>query len=61
MSKQASAIPESPEAKKKIITGTIVFIIGQLSPLIFIPIVTSLDLPSGWTAVLSGLLIFGIP
>ena len=61
MSKQASAIPESPEAKKKIITGTIVFIIGQLSPLIFIPIVISLDLPSGWTTAISGLLMFGIP
>ena len=50
-----------PAAKKKIITGTIVFIAGQLSPLIFIPIVISLDLSSGWTTALSGLLMFGIP
>jgi len=50
-----------PAAEKKIIIGSIVFILGQLSPLILIPIVVSLDLSSGWTTALSGLLMFGFP
>lgn len=48
-------------AKKKIIIGSIVFILGQISPLILIPIVISLDLSSGWTTGLSGLFMFGFP
>ena len=50
-----------PAAEKKIIIGSIVFILGQLSPVILIPIVLSLDLSSGWTTALSGLLMFGFP
>jgi len=50
-----------PAAEKKILIGSIVFILGQLSPLILIPIVLSLDLSSGWTTALSGLLMFGFP
>ena len=50
-----------PAAKKKIIIGTIVFILGQISPLILIPIVMSLDLSSGWTTALSGVFMFGFP
>lgn len=61
MQQQNLEITNLPAAKKKIIIGTIVFVIGQISPLIFIPIVISLNLPSGWTTALSGLLMFGIP
>ena len=50
-----------PAAEKKIIIGSIVFILGQLSPIILIPVVISLDLSSGWTTALSGLLMFGFP
>lgn len=50
-----------PTAKRKIIIGTVVFVLGQLSPLILIPVVVSLDLSSGWTTALSGLLMFGFP
>lgn len=50
-----------PAAEKKIVIGSIVFILGQLSPLILIPIVVSLDLSGGWTTALSGLLMFGFP
>lgn len=54
-------VTESPEAKRKIIIGTIVFVLGQISPLILIPFVVSLDLSSGWTTALSGILMFGFP
>ena len=50
-----------PAAEKKIIIGSIVFILGQLSPLILIPLVISLDLSSGWTTALTGLFMFGFP
>lgn len=50
-----------PAAQNKIIIGSIVFILGQISPLILIPIVLSLDLPSGWTTALSGVFMFGFP
>ena len=52
---------ELQTAKKRIIIGTIVLILGQISPLILIPIVVSLDLSTGWTTALSGLLMFGFP
>ena len=52
---------ELQTAKKRLIIGTIVFILGQISPLILIPIVVSLDLSTGWTTALSGLLMFGFP
>lgn len=61
MVQQKSDINNLPAAKKKIIIGSIVFVLGQLSPLILIPIVISLDLSSGWTTALSGLLMFGFP
>ena len=48
-------------AKRKIIIGTTVFVLGQISPLIFIPIIISLDLPVSWTTILSGIFMFGIP
>ncbi len=46
--------------KDKLVAGAIIFIFGFLSPL-FIPLVTTSDLPTGWKAVLSGLLALGIP
>lgn len=52
---------KSPTVKKRIFVGSIVFILGQISPLILIPIVISLDLSSGWTTALSGLFMFGFP
>jgi hypothetical protein len=44
----------------KLFAGALIFIFGFLSPL-FIPLVTTSDLPTGWKAVLSGLLALGIP
>jgi hypothetical protein len=49
------------DAKGKIIVGSIVLVLGQLSPIILIPVVVSLNLSSGWTTALSGLLMFGFP
>ncbi|MCD4735639.1 MAG: hypothetical protein K8R53_06315 [Bacteroidales bacterium] len=46
--------------KARLIWGAVVFISGFLSPL-FIPLVISSGLPSGWKTALSGLLAFGIP
>ena len=48
-------------AKRKLIIGSIVFVLGQISPLILIPVVVSLNLSSGWTTALSGLMMFGFP
>jgi len=50
-----------PTANRKIIIGGVVFILGQISPLILIPVVVSLDLSAGWTTALSGILMFGFP
>ena len=61
MDQQKSDNINLPAAKNKIIIGSIVFILGQISPLILIPVVVSLDLSSGWTTALSGLLMFGFP
>lgn len=61
MNQQKSEETYLPSAKKKIVIGSIVFILGQISPLILIPFVLSLDLSSGWTTALSGLLMFGFP
>jgi len=44
----------------KLFAGALIFIFGFLSPLL-IPLVTTSDLPTGWKAVLSGLLALGIP
>lgn len=55
------AVVASPEAKRKIIIGSVVLVLGQISPLILIPVVVSLDLSSGWTTALSGILMFGFP
>ncbi len=59
MDQEKKGTSSLPAAEKKIIIGSIVLILGQLSPLILIPIVVSLDLSSGWTTALSGLLMFG--
>ncbi len=61
MDQQKNENANLPAAKKKIIIGSIVFIFGQVSPLILIPIVISLNLSSGWTTALSGLFMFGFP
>ena len=61
MDQEKKGTSSLPAAEKKIIIGSIVLILGQLSPLILIPIVVSLDLSSGWTTALSGLLMFGFP
>ena len=61
MVEQKKGAGSLPPAEKKIIIGSIVFILGQLSPIILIPVVISLDLSSGWTTALSGLLMFGFP
>jgi len=61
MDQQKSDNINLPAAKNKIIIGSIVFVLGQLSPLILIPVVVSLNLSSGWTTALSGLLMFGFP
>lgn len=58
---QKSDINNSPTAEKKIIIGSIVFVLGQISPLILIPVVLSLDLSTGWITALSGVLMFGFP
>jgi ABC-type multidrug transport system fused ATPase/permease subunit len=59
MSKDAR--PELPmPSKGRFILGVIVFVIGVACP-VFIPLVVASDLPSGWKAVLSGLLALGIP
>ncbi len=44
----------------RLITGAIVFIVGQLSPLL-IPLVLSSDLGSGIKTALSGFLMLGVP
>jgi hypothetical protein len=61
MGQEKKGTSSLPAAEKKIIIGSIVFVLGQLSPIILIPIVVSLDLSSGWTTALSGLLMFGFP
>ena len=61
MKKEKKESTPLPEAKRKIIIGTVVFILGQISPLILIPVVLSLNLSSGWTTALSGVLMFGFP
>lgn len=61
MDQQKKENSNLPAAEKKILIGSIVFILGQLSPLILIPVVISLDLSSGWTTALSGLMMFGFP
>ena len=61
MAEQKTDLNNLPTAKRKIIIGTVVFVLGQLSPLILIPVVVSLNLSSGWTTALSGLLMFGFP
>lgn len=45
---------------RKLIIGTIIFVLGFISP-VFIPWVLSTSWPDGLKAVLSGLLAFGIP
>lgn len=44
----------------RLIAGVIVFVVGQMSPLL-IPLVLSSDLGSGIKTVLSGILMIGIP
>ena len=61
MDMKKSEVSPSPTAKRKIIIGGIVLILGQISPLILIPVVVAMDLSSGWTTALSGMLMFGIP
>ena len=61
MANQKKEAPNLPAAERKLIIGSIVFVLGQISPLILIPVVVSLDLSSGWTTALSGLLMFGFP
>lgn len=61
MNKKQSNQTNLPTAKNKIIIGSVVFVLGQISPLILIPVVVSLDLSSAWTASLSGVLMFGFP
>ena len=46
--------------KARLIGGAVVFVSGFLSPL-FIPLVLSSGMSSGWKTALSGLLAFGIP
>ena len=47
-------------SKSRLVIGTIIFALGFVAPL-FIPLVTSSDLPIGWKAGLSGFLALGIP
>jgi len=47
-------------SQSRLITGTLVFILGFLSPLL-IPLVTNTDWPVGVKSIISGLLAFGVP
>jgi hypothetical protein len=51
---------KKPPPKGKIITGTIILVVGFLSPLL-IPAVVATNWPTGVKSVVSGLLAFGIP
>jgi len=46
--------------KRRIIIGTVVFIVGQLSPLT-IPLLKNLDISDSLRATLSGILLLGVP
>ena len=46
--------------KSKLILGGVIFIAGFLSPL-FIPVVTDSDLSAEWKALVSGILVLGLP
>lgn len=56
---QASEIARRPPLLR-LALGTVQLVVGFLSPLA-IPFVVAARLPAGWTAILSGLLAFGIP
>ena len=59
MMNTASGSAESP-SKNRLILGGFIFISGLLLPL-FIPIVTGSNLSTEWKAVLSGVLLLGLP
>ncbi|MCF6222759.1 MAG: hypothetical protein L3J34_03420 [Flavobacteriaceae bacterium] len=53
-------LESSDTSKSKLVIGTIVLVVGFMSPLL-IPLVVDSDLPISYKRVLSGLLAFGIP
>ncbi len=57
-----NTIPEQTESpsKTRLFFGGVIFISGFLSPL-FIPIVTGSNLSTEWKAILSGVLVLGVP
>jgi hypothetical protein len=60
MSENPSKISESPPPKGRLLWGGGIFIFGFLCPL-FVPLVTASNLSTGWKAVISGLLMVGMP
>ena len=58
--KQNQEIEQIDQGKNKLILGTVILVVGFLSPLL-IPLVTSSGLSTAWKTTLTGLLALGIP
>ena len=58
--KDGNPIAAAPPSQGRLTLGGAILVVGLLCPL-SIPWVASSDLPAGWKAVLSGLLLLGIP
>jgi hypothetical protein len=52
---------KNADSQKKLVIGGSIFLFGQLSPLLFIPLISASSLSTEWKTVLSGLFMFGIP
>ena len=50
----------APPPRGRLILGGAIFMVGLLCPLL-IPLVAASNLPAGWKATLSGVLLLGIP
>jgi hypothetical protein len=57
---QAATIREQPTVGWRFWVGVIFFALGFICPL-FIPLVTASDISTSWKAILSGVLMLGIP
>ena len=60
MKKQETTASETSQSQWRFRVGFILFVLGLISPL-FIPLVTATGLPAEWKAVISGMLMLGIP
>ncbi len=58
--KDGTPMAAAPPPQGRLTLGGVIFVVGLLCPL-SIPWVVGSDLPAGWKAVLSGLLLLGIP